>query len=298
MKVIVTGAAGFIGSHLAERLLSQGHQVIGIDDLSTGATLNLPSGMEWWRADIADFRRWPDEADVIYHLAASYRDREAWERDARTNVMGTINAVRAAQRYGARLVYAQTSLCYGLHPTSPIRPDAPLDPCGSYATSKTAGEAYIRDSGLDYVSLRLANIYGPRNLSGPVPAFYRRLAAGEPCTVVASRRDFVFVDDAVDVLAAAATTGHGVYHVASGGDQSVAEVHAAVVAAMGLRITPPALIPRGPDDAATLLIDPSETEAVFGWRVRTPLAVGVGRAVDWYAAHGVRDTYTHLAVRG
>ena len=105
--------------------------------------------------------------------------------------------------------------------------------------SKTAGESYIRDSGVEYVSLRLANIYGPRNLSGPAPAFFKRLSAGEPCTVVDSRRDFVFVEDAVDVFAAAATTGKGVYHVASGTDQSVAQVYAAVVKAMGLDLPAP-----------------------------------------------------------
>jgi UDP-glucose 4-epimerase len=298
VKVLITGIAGFIGSHLAERLIAEGHEVYGVDNLLTGSSDNVPAKARWYVGDVCDSPYVIEKCDVVYHLAASYRDGANWERDARTNVLGTINAVRAAQAAGARFVYAQTSLCYGLSPESPITTDAPLDPHGSYAISKTAGESYLRDSGLDYVSLRLANIYGPRNLSGPAPAFYKRLAAGQPCTVVDSRRDFVFIDDAVDVFAAAASTGHGVYHVASGRDQSVAAVYAAVVEAMGLRITYTPLVPRGPDDAATLLLDPSRTEADFGWTVRTPLNRGIAHAVAWYREHGVRDTFTHLEMKG
>src|SRR5262245_31446014 len=199
MRVLVTGAAGFIGSHLAEALIAQGHQVVGLDDLSTGRYGNFPAGGS---LHIGDIRNSQDlsglcvgEWDVIYHCAASYKNPTDWERDASTNVLGTINVVREALKSHARIVYFQTSLCYGQNPDSPVRIDAPLAPRGSYAVSKTAAERYIADSGIDYVSLRLANIYGPRNLSGPAPTFYKRLTEGLPCTVVNSRRDFVFIDD-------------------------------------------------------------------------------------------------------
>lgn len=298
MKIIITGIAGFIGSNLAERLLADGHEVVGIDNLATGAAENVPPGVTWKQADVSCDCTWRwvglRDAEVIYHLAASYRDPKAWDRDARTNVLGTIATLRAARDFDARVVYAQTSLCYGLAPASPVRVDAPLDPRGSYAVSKTAGEAYIRDSGLPYVSLRLANIYGPRNLSGPVPAFFRRLEAGQSCTVVDSRRDFVYVGDAVDLFARAAREGSGVYHLSSGSDHSVGEVFSAVTEAMGLDIPVPLPVPRGPDDAASLLLDPARTNDAFGWRPHTPLAEGVANAVAWYREHGVRDTFTHL----
>ena len=302
MKVLVTGIAGFIGSHLAERLLAQGHEVVDIDNLSTGSAENVPPGITWKQGDISCDCTWRwtylHDADVIYHLAASYRDPTAWQRDAQTNVMGTIAVLNAARRTGAKIVYAQTSLCYGLAPASPVRIDAPLDPRGSYAVSKTAAESYIRDGGLPYVSLRLANIYGPRNLSGPVPAFYRRLEAGQPCTVVDSRRDFVYVGDAVDLFVRAAD-GQGTFHLASGTDHAVAEVYDAVTDAMGLAsFYAPPIVPRGPDDAATLLLDPSGTQDAFGWQARTPLADGVARAVAWYREHGVRETFTHLGAKG
>jgi UDP-glucose 4-epimerase len=305
LRAFVSGIAGFIGSHVADRLLHDGWEVDGIDNLATGRRENVPTGAKFYEGDILDGYRWGlGNYDVLYHTAASYRDRSAWERDATVNSVGTISAVRQAEQWGAKLVYFQTSLCYGPTPPSPVQIDAPLDPRGSYAVSKTAGEAFIRDSGIPYVSLRLANIYGPRNLSGPVPTFYKRLTAGEPCTVVDSRRDFVFIDDLVWMAVTAARQGQGPYHISSGDDFSIAELYETVIRA--LRLLDPSFVPpidtqfvkRGPDDVATLLLDPSVTVAEFGWRARTTLGEGVIEAVDWYRRHGVGDVYTHLEMRG
>jgi UDP-glucose 4-epimerase len=293
MKVLLTGGAGFIASNIADELIEQGHEVTGIDDLSTGRLTNWPEGHQFYLGDIREGVP-ADDWDVIYHAAASYKDREQWERDASTNVLGTIKVVREAQRSGARLVYFQTSLCYGLNPDSPVATDAPLRPTGSYAVSKTAGERYIFDSGVEFVSLRLANIYGPRNLSGPVPAFYQRLAAGQTCTVVDSRRDFVYIDDLVRVAVKVATEGRGVYHVASGSDVAIYDIYREVALAMR-QSDEPTRIPRGPDDAATILLDPTETMQELGWTARTPLVTGIRAAVDWYIANGVSETYTHLS---
>ena len=306
VRALITGVAGFIGSHIAEALLDKGHEVWGIDNLTTGRIENVPSGVRLVEGDIRSFEEWvrlrldghADGCDVIYHCAASYKDRGDWERDASTNVLGTINVVREAQRVGAKIVYFQTSLCYGPNPASPIQPDAPLAPQGSYAVSKTAGESYIRDSGVEYVSLRLANIYGPRNLSGPVPTFFQRLTEGKPCTVVDSRRDFVFVDDLVRVAVKAATQGRGVYHVSSGLDYPINALYWAVANAMKIDAPEPTQVARGADDVATLLLDPTDTLMEFGWAARTPLVAGIRAAVDWYKAHGVTETFTHLSMKG
>ena len=294
----MTGVAGFIGSRIADAMLGHGHEVAGVDDLSTGRHGNVAAGVDFIEGDIRNGipqGRW----DVIYHCAASYRDRGDWERDASVNVGATIRVVREAQRSGARLVYCQTSLCYGPGPfPGPLDVLAPLDPRGSYAVSKTAAEAYIRDSGVDYVSLRLANVYGPRNLSGPVPAFWKRLTAGQPCTVVDSRRDLVYVDDLVRLLVRAGTAGRGVYHASTGRDMPMSEVFRAVARAVGSDAPDPEPQPRQPDDVATLLLDPADTYAEYGWTARTPLVTGIRAAVDWYRASGVGETYSHLAVRG
>jgi UDP-glucose 4-epimerase len=301
MRILVTGAAGFLGSHLCDAMLAEGHEVVGIDNFSTGRRSNLLySDTDTITGDIADTEDLAKTGigpwDVVYHFAASYRDRGAWEADARTNVLGTINVVREALRYNAKLIYFQTSLCYGpLHGNGPIQIGAVLDPVGSYAVSKTAGENYIRDSGLDFVSLRLANIYGPRNLSGPPPTFFMRLAEGQPCTVVDSRRDFVYVDDLIEVAVKAATQGQGFYHVSSGSDYAIAEVYDAIRAAMGIDAPTPKIIPRGPDDVPSLLLNPRETTREFGWTATTPLAEGMAKTVAWYQLNKPTETFTHLA---
>lgn len=298
MRVLITGVAGFIGSRLAEALLNHGHQVVGVDNLTTGREQNIPKGVMFMHEDIRTMVP-GGKFDVIYHCAASYHDQHAWERDASTNVGGTINVIRQAARSDAKLVYFQTSLCYGPGPfLTAVKTGAPLDPRGSYAISKTAGESYIRDSKLPWVSLRLANMYGPRNLSGPVPTFWKRLKAGQPCTIVDSRRDFVFVDDLIWVAVNAATKGQGVYHISTGRDRSIQDLYDTLANVMGVEGGDPVKVPRGPDDVATILLDPSQTTEEFGWTAKTPFETGIQRAVEWYERNGVTYTYTHLAQKG
>src|SRR6185503_13021322 len=116
--------------------------------------------------------------DVVAHAAASYKDPDAWVEDTNTNALGNVNVVEAAKAHDVkRLVYFQTALCYGTTPLEqPITLNHAVFPDSSYAISKTAGEQYIQMSGIPFVSLRLANVYGPRNLSGPPPTFFQRLS--------------------------------------------------------------------------------------------------------------------------
>lgn len=291
MNILITGAAGFIGSHLADRY--KDHTVVGVDNLTTGRRENFPGDLVY--CDIrtgVPFMDW----DLIFHCAASYHDRSNWERDASTNVLGTVQVVRAAQDSGAKLVYFQTALCYGLSPKSPVKVTAQLDPVGSYAVSKTAGEAYIRDSGVRWASLRLANIYGPRNVSGPPAAIWKRLSEGKDPVIMDTRRDFVFIDDLLEVAMDIAADGEGVWHVSSGRDYSIMDIYEAVADAMELDPTLPApeIIPKPDGDAATILLDPSKTEEEYDWKAVTPLRAGIAKAVKWYEQFGVEETFTHL----
>ena len=235
---------------------------------------------------------------MVVHAAASYKDPDNWHEDALTNVAGTVNVVTAAKAAGVRrLVYFQTALCYGVRPLEqPITLGHPLRPEeSSYAISKTAGEYYVRLSGLEFISFRLANVYGPRNLSGPLPTFFQRLSAGKPCFAMDTRRDFIYVEDLVDIglLAIDGKGKTGVYHVSSGRDVSVKELFDTTVKAMGIDAQAE-VRPRNPDDAATILLDPSATVRDFGWQARWPLEKGVRNAIDWYRGHGVEQTFTHL----
>ena len=309
MRVLITGGAGFIGSHLADRLLAAGDEVLVIDNFSTGRRDNLAprpglTVVEGTIADgalvergVGDFR-----PTHVIHAAASYKDPDNWREDALTNVVGTANVVQAARRIGVgRLIYFQTALCYGLRPVEqPITLGHPIRPEGSsYAISKTAGEQYIQLSGLDWISFRLANAYGPRNLSGPLPTFYHRLTNDKPCFVMDTRRDFIFVDDLVEaVLLALHGRGEtGAYHISSGTDVSIKDLFNATLKALGLRLDHEVEVrPRNPDDAYTILLDPSKTHHDFRWQASTPLEVGVAAAIEWYRRFGIHQTYTHLRI--
>jgi UDP-glucose 4-epimerase len=307
MKVLITGGAGFIGSHLADRLLARGDEVVVIDNFATARRDNLPArpGLTVLDESVVD-RGAVEEAfslaqpDVVAHAAAAYKDPEDWSEDAATNAAGTANVVKAAEAGGVdRLVYFQTALCYGLQPLEqPITLDHPLRPgASSYAISKTAGEHYVRLSKLDWVSLRLANAYGPRNVSGPLPTFYHRLTSRKPVFVMETRRDFIYVQDLIDlvVLAIDGRGSGGVYHASSGSDYSIKELFDATVRALALDPTPEVEVrDRNPDDAFTILLDPSRTQEELGWSPATPLEVGVAAAVGYYRDFGIEETYTHL----
>ncbi|GAG17350.1 unnamed protein product, partial [marine sediment metagenome] len=224
MRVVITGGAGFIGSHLADSLVARGDDVYIIDNFTSGKRENLDEDIvNIWEKDIgkSDYlSSFFDSVrpDVVVHAAASMKDPDDWTKDVQTNVIGTINIIDQCKACNiSRLVYLQTSLCYGFPQEHPITLNHPINPTmSSYPISKTAAERYIQMGGSDYVSFRLANCYGPRNLSGPFATFYRELTAGRDCTVVEAKRDFVFISDLIRILLMGIDgVGEGIYHVSS-----------------------------------------------------------------------------------
>ena len=304
---MITGGGGFIGSHLAERLLAEDHEVLVVDNFATSRPDNLSAaqeqGLTLEEGSIAD-REWLGKVfsdfgpDAVAHAAASYKDPDAWTEDARTNSLGGANVVEASRDADVkRIVYFQTALCYGTQPLeNPITLDHPIRPDSSYAISKTTAEQYIALSGIPWVSLRLANIYGPRNVSGPPPTFFQRLTEGKPVFVMDSRRDFIFVTDLIEVVVKALNgTGDGAYHVSTGSDYSIKEMFDAVTEAMDHEMEEEVEVrPRPPEDAPSILLDPSRTKQDFGWEAKVPLEEGIPKAIEWYRENGVGETYTHL----
>jgi len=314
-KILITGGSGFIGSHLTDRLLKEGHEVLVIDNFQTGRRDNLEPHqnlriVEGTISDKATVDGLFDEfrPDKVVHAAASYKDPDNWEEDAMTNVLGAIHIVKAAKRLKVqRIIYFQTALCYGLHPVEqPITLNHPYfsgkySGGSSYAVSKTGGEQYIELSGLDFISFRLANAYGPRNISGPLPTFYQRLTTGKSCFCMDTRRDFIYVSDLIDVVmkALSGMGTKGYYHVSSGSDYSIKELFDATIKALGIKLEKEVEVrPRGADDVFTILIDPSKTNKDFAWKTTTPLELGVKAAIDYYKKFGITQTYTHLKTEG
>lgn len=308
MKVFVTGGAGQVGSTVIDMLLARGDEVVGIDNFSTGrrdnltphANLRLVEGTITDAAVVeslfAEFK-----PNVVVHTAASYKDPDDWGTDALVNAAGTANIAKASKVHNvSRLIYFQTALCYGTKPLqSPITLDHPIDPANSsYAISKTAGEHYVQFSGVDWITFRLANVIGERNVSGPLPIFFERLSAGKKCFVTPARRDFCYARDLARVVVRAADgAGHGTYHFSSGKDVAIRELYDAVVAAMKLNDYPePEVKPLGPDDAASILLDPSRTFADFGEVEFTPLLKIAEAAVERWKKEGVQGGYTHLKI--
>ena len=306
MKVFVTGAAGQVGSHVVDEAIMRGDNVCGIDNFATGRPVHVAKSsnytfVEGSIADSALVNRLITEfrPDVVVHTAAAYKDPDDWITDVETNIRGMVNLVDAARKNSvARFVYFQTALVYGVKPEeNPVTLQHPrrVDN-SSYSISKGAAEDYLTLSGLDYVTFRLANVIGPRNVSGPLPIFYQRLSEGKKCFVTPARRDFVYVGDLVKAVGQAIQgVGHGAYHFSSGGDVPIVDLYNAVVKAMGIRDYPePERRALGPDDAPSILLDPSRTFADFGEINFTPLETTVWNAVKYYQEFGAVQGYTHL----
>lgn len=309
MKALITGGLGQIGSHVAEMMLDRGDEVLVIDNLATGKRehLNPHPNLKIVENSIANSAVVEEifelfKPDVVLHAAASYKDPHDWESDTLVNCVGGTNIVDAASRRNVRrFVYLQTSLCYGLHPEeNPITLQHPRRPEGSsYAISKTTNELYLELSDLNYVTFRLANVIGPRNLAGPLPIFFKRLSQGNSCFVSDSRRDFVFVKDlAVHIVKAFDGIGSGAYHFSTGQDVSIKSLYDEVVQALELVDYPePDLVPLGDDDVGSILLDPSRTTEDFGDFNFTPLSEIVAQAVAYYREFGVDHEFTHLKIQ-
>ncbi|WP_210497149.1 NAD-dependent epimerase/dehydratase family protein [Microvirga antarctica] len=306
MKVFVTGGSGQVGSTVVDMFLARGDTVMAIDNFATGRRDNLTSHPNLTLIEdtivdgaLVDRLFGEFQPNVVVHTAASYKDPDDWESDAAVNAVGTANIAKACKVHKVdRLIYFQTALCYGTKPIQqPIRLDHPINPVNSsYAISKTAGEHYVQFSGVDWVTFRLANVIGPRNVSGPLPIFYGRLSKGQKCFITPARRDFCFAGDLAKVVVEAAQgKGHGTYHFSSGKDVAIKELYDAVVKAMKINDYPePEVKPLGPDDAPSILLDPSRTFADFGDVEFTSLDEIARLSVERWQNEGVVGGYTHL----
>jgi nucleoside-diphosphate-sugar epimerase len=306
VRILITGGAGCLGSNLIEHWLPQGHEILALDNFATGKREVLPpvKGLQVVEGSVADaatvekvfsgFR-----PEIVVHSAAAYKDPANWGEDAATNVGGAINVARASERAGVkRLVNFQTALAYGRPRSVPIPVDHPVAPFTSYGISKAAGEQYLMMAGVPVVSLRLANITGPRLAIGPIPTFYKRLKAGQKCFCSDTVRDFLDMSDFLSLmdLVVRESAPVGVYNVSTGEGHSIKDVFDEVVAYLGVKLGEPVpVVPPGADDVPSVVLDPSPTGPAFGWKATVGFRDTIRRQLEWYDRHGVSDVYSHLA---
>ncbi|MFO0749819.1 MAG: NAD-dependent epimerase/dehydratase family protein [Myxococcota bacterium] len=315
--ILVTGGAGFIGSHLVDALMAAGHRVTVLDDLSTGRRDNVAAHaahprFRFVEADVAE--PLPDltfdgqAVTGVVHLAAQVSVVQSMAdaaRDARTNLIGVIRVLDHARAVGARrVVFASSAAVYGDVPL-PAREDAPTLPVSPYGLHKLTGEHHLRIAamrGIDALSCRFFNVYGPRQVpgseyAGVISIFLQRAASGRPIIIYGDggqTRDFVYVGDVVRALAAALFAperlGGAVVNVGTGRETSILELAHAAIAAVGRRegagadAVPIRHEPARPGDIVRSVAAVDRIKGLIDWTASVDLASGLATTAAWFAA--------------
>jgi UDP-glucose 4-epimerase len=304
VKILVTGGAGFIGSHLVDRLVQEGHEVVVVDNLSTGRRRNLNRAAEFYKRDVQGsrmesvFRR--ERPVVLIHLAAQMNIRRSVEDplfDAQVNILGTLNVLDHAVRYGTRKVIFASSggAIYGEQDVFPAPESHATRPLSPYGISKLTGEYYLayyqRVSGIQYVSLRFSNVFGPRQdpygEAGVVAIFCQKMLAGEQPIINGNgrqTRDFIYVDDVVEAhMAVLGKDIQGVYNVGTAHETSINELFGklADLTKSGCKQL---YGPAKKGEQARSVVDASKLRQELGWEPRVSLDDGLARTVEYFRA--------------
>ncbi len=304
MRVLVTGGAGFIGSHVSEALLVRGHEVTVVDDLSSGKRGNVPEGADFHEADVRTgcaeiFRSF--RPDALCHLAAQMDVRRSVREpdfDADVNVLGTVRLLESCVAHGVgKVVFASTGgAVYGEQNEFPAPENHPQYPVSPYGVSKLAGERYLHyyraQHGLPYAALRYANVYGPRQdphgEAGVVAIFSGNLAEGQPSTIFGTgeqTRDYVYVGDVAraNVLALEGDAPDGAYNIGTGIETSVTELYERMRRLSG-RDVAAERGPAKPGEQSRSSVDPTKAARELGWKPETDLASGLERTLRFFGA--------------
>jgi UDP-glucose 4-epimerase len=303
LKILVTGGAGFIGSHIVDRLVQEGYEVVVVDNLSTGKRKNVNRAARFYRCDIRSrwwlervFRR--ERPAIVSHHAAQMDVRRSVldpKFDADVNILGMLNVLRHSIKYGVRkMIFASSGgAVYGEPESLPVAESHPIRPASPYGISKAVGDEYLRyfrdADGLDYVSLRYGNVYGPRQdpsgEAGVVGIFAQKMLRGEQPIINGNgrqTRDFVYVDDVVEANMVAITrAAHGIYNVGTGKESTINELFAMLA---GL-INPSVREVHGPEkrgEQMRIALDTSRLNRESDWESKISLKDGLARTVEYY----------------
>jgi len=300
MKTLVTGGAGFIGSHLVDRLIKEGHRVAVIDNLSTGKRENLNPKSKFYNVDIRHFKLSrifkKERPQIVFHYAAQIDVRKSIENpteDAKINILGSLNLLEYCKKYKVKkFIFASSVGVYGEPKTLPVNENHPLNPISPYPITKLAIEKYLnyyQSQGLDFVSLRYSNIYGPRQSSGGeggvIAIFIDKLLKRERPTIFGDgnqTRDFLYVDDAVEaaILAIKAPTG-SIYNVGTNKEITINALSELLSNILKIKIKP-IFQPFRQGEIVNSRIDYSKIKEELGWQPKHSLEKGLQITVDWF----------------
>jgi len=300
VRAIVTGGAGFIGSHITDLLLAGGHDVWVLDNLSRGSWENVPEGATLSVGDIRDrdavaalFAE--AKPDACFHLAAQIDVRVSVDvplLDAETNILGTISVLEAARAHDAQVILASTGgAIYGECEDGPASETYHRQPLAPYGTSKLAAEEYLatwnRLYGSRHVALRLANVYGPRQdphgEAGVVSIFLSRLLAGNPPNIFGNgsqTRDYVYAGDVARAMLAATERQGGTFNIGTGVETSVTGLYDLCQVASGVTL-PPVFAPPRLGELQRSVLDNSLARRELGWEPQMALVDGLRATWDW-----------------
>ena len=306
MKLLITGGAGFIGSHIAFHALEAGHDVVCVDDLSHGKKENVPNGARLIVEDVTreNFRKTllAEKPDALSHHAAQIDVRKAVEDpiyDAQLNILGMLNVLEGAVAAKVKKVVFASSggAIYGeqeVYPADESHKNAPLSP---YGITKLTGEKYLdfyrNIHGLDTVALRYSNVYGPRQDAhgdaGVVAIFCSCLIEGRQAKIFGTgeqTRDYVFVEDVAraNLLALSDGAKAGPFNIGTGRETSVNELYSAIANALGSQ-TPADYAPTRPGEVERSSLSAALAEKELGWKPQFVLEDGISKTVNWFKEH-------------
>lgn len=301
MKVLVTGGAGFIGSHLVDRLIKEGHDVVVVDNLSTGKRKNINREANFYKADILGWRLerifHKEKPRLVCHYAAQMDVRKSVENpvfDAKSNILGLLNLLEVSVKNGAqRVIFASSGgAIYGEQVSYPATEEDPTHPLSPYGVSKLASEQYLyyyqKNSGLDYSVLRFANVYGPRQNpsgeAGVVAIFTKKLLDEEQPIINGNgmqTRDYVFVDDVVDAnMAVINGNVNDTFNVGTGRETSVNELFSALLEQTGSKAKPFHGMKKKGEQRRSC-ISALKLNRLLGWEPRVSLQEGLIKTVHY-----------------
>ena len=305
MRILITGGNGCLGYNLTNHLLGKAIHICIIDNYETSNPKGLikHENLLSVEGSITDtlllkevFNKF--KPTHIIHCAASYKDPLDFKKDIETNINGMINLIEVSKASKIKkFINFQTSLCYGDPYILPIPINHYLNPKSSYGISKTAGELFLINSELNYLSFRLASVISPKMAAGVIPTFYTRLKAGKNCFCTDSIRDFIGINDFLSLIDISLEEDcpKGVFNASNGIGVSIKDIYDETARILELKEVKEAPIKEvGSDDVREVVLDPSHTKTILGWEAKESFNQSLKNLFTWYDQYGINNVYSHV----